>query len=45
MVIQEKTRLVRQIVREFNKYEIKDGMQGRDLLNDVIGLYQKQIKL
>jgi transcription initiation factor TFIIIB Brf1 subunit/transcription initiation factor TFIIB len=41
MVIQEKTRLVRQIMREFDKYEIKDGMQGRDLLNEVIGLYQK----
>ncbi len=44
-VIQEKTKLVRQVVREFDKYEIKDGMQGRELLNEVIGLYQKQIKL
>jgi hypothetical protein len=28
-------------MREFDKYEIKDGMQGRDLLNEAIGLYQK----
>jgi hypothetical protein len=43
MVIKEKIKLVRQIVRDFEKYEIKDGRQGRDLLNEKIGLYKKEM--
>lgn len=42
--IEEKLKIVRKIIREFDNYELVDGIQARDLFNNLIGIYNGQEK-
>jgi uncharacterized protein YnzC (UPF0291/DUF896 family) len=37
--IAEKLKIVRKLIREFENYEITDGIQARDLFNEIIDIY------
>lgn len=36
----EKLAIVRKLIREFDNYDFKDGKEGRDVFNKIIGIYE-----
>jgi len=37
--IVDKLKIVRKVIREFDTYEFSDGKEGRDMFNELIGIY------
>jgi hypothetical protein len=38
--IEAKLKIVRKIIREFDNYELVDGIEARDMFNKIIGIYK-----